>query len=352
MNATANKSPAKKPATGKAKFVARAMGGFMVIKNLDLHRWAGIVKVEKASVDAAIASGADPEVIHSTARLLGTQHHKLRAVNSLYVRIYTFMDQRWNAIRINRGEYLVPVAKVPEVWCRLKELKAEADKARDKFISEYLRLVKIAAADMGDLLPEVKDRYPSESELRTMIGIDLSTPPQPLAVNDMSRVNLPAEYAAEFAGMDTDNLQSQLEEAKRLTLEEAQKQIDAIIRQLDGGRLSEEVIDRVQRMSAMLRGMVTGYDNDPRLIALADLIDEKVLNVKKREEWKSVPAKRAESLTAARTVQKGLKDYQKAAPAPAANKSASKPAAPKASKVVARGIMGKKLAKGKAKASA
>jgi len=55
----------------------------------------------------------------------------------------------------------------------------------------------------------------------------------------------------------------------------------------------------------MLRDLVDGYDNDPRIIAMADRIDTEIAS-QSVDRWKDSDYARLTSLKAAETVSKGL----------------------------------------------
>lgn len=349
------------------KFVENAAGAFVSL-SVEIKRWDGVAKLKDAARKAASDAHADPDSFRGYVNLLGTYHSHLKAVKSLYMKCYTYMYEK--TLPFERGEYLIPSVQMPRVLSDLNKLRDRADEEREKFITEYERFREIALAeDMGDWRDEVKDKYPTPEEIRSKFGVTVS-PPRPVSALDMSKVRLPVDVSAEVAAemertqqQSYDTLAAAFEHAKDAALESAEKAVNKVIDQVgqkektnkDGStytpRVHPSVLTNAKHAAEMLRDMVQGYDNDPRLIKLADKIEKEVANVKASTDWKASEEKADNAVAAAKIVAKGLKDYRKARAAVStpANKSAA--TGPKASKVRAGGIMGKKLAKGKAKKS-
>ena len=82
--------------------------------------------------------------------------------------------------------------------------------------------------------------------------------------------------------------------------------MDIVIKQLtDGKRLSETLVSLSALHSKMLRDLVEGYDNDPRILAMADRIDSEISN-QSVDVWKNSAHARFKSMDAAKVISKGL----------------------------------------------
>jgi hypothetical protein len=202
---------------------------------------------------------------------------------------------------------------VPEVITKLSELKLAAETALTSFLANYDRLVQASVHnDVGQFGREIE--FPKSWDVQDSFGARIS-PPEPLNVADMARFgSLPAGMAQEIADANNAKLAKQLEGAKEAAIHEAQEQMELVAKQLgEGKRLHESLIENSRRVAQLLRDMVMGFDNDPRLIELANLIDEKISSGI-IETWRNSEHSRKEPIRAANTVVKGIKAIKKAAP--------------------------------------
>jgi len=118
--------------------------------------------------------------------------------------------------------------------------------------------------------------------------------------------SLPASLANEIAEARNKQLATQLEGAKTEAMNAAKAHMAIVAKQLtDGVRLSDTLVTLSALHSKMLRDMVTGYDNDPRIIAMADMIDTEIA-CHNTEQWKASPSTRIKSRNAAKVIVKGL----------------------------------------------
>ncbi|GAG15713.1 unnamed protein product, partial [marine sediment metagenome] len=246
---------------------------------------------------------------------------QLNTVKAAYMAFYTYIYTV--SLPYERGRYMVAVCRMPEILAELAKMKIAADKMRDEFLLEYDRLVMIAQSqDMGEWKAEVKSKYPTSEEVRRMFGVTISAPKRLTAV-DMSGVNLLADLAAEIADANSAELESQLNLAKTVAIQQAEDQVKTLAKQLDGGkRLHDSLISNSRNVARMLRDMTQGFDNDPRVLELADMID-KAVTVNKTEVWRDNPKVRLDAQRIAAKAAKGLQDVRKAKPKPAVNKSAT-----------------------------
>lgn len=297
-------------------FIETASNNFMLVQ-VTVRKWKGVQQLKKGSAKAAEQAKANPESFRGYMDMLGSHQKALKDVISTFDAIRTYLYE--NTLPFSdagegqqrRGERLVAVANVPEVLSKLGELKSEAYAALDAFLPEYDRLKHRALLfDMGEWKSEVS--YPTADEVRGMFAASL-TPPQPIPVCDMSGLNLPAGLAADIAARHEAALSTQLEGAKDAAIDGARDHMGNVEKQLtEGKRLHQSLIDNSKRHASLLRGMVQGYDNDPRVLQIADLIDEQIGSIGNIERVKNSDTLRATAIRAAKTAHKTLGDVAKA----------------------------------------
>ena len=263
---------------------------------------------------------------------LGSLTTDLKQVNSKFAAVRTWLYDNTLPFtdveegQQKRGKRIVPVNKVPEVLAKLAELKADAFGALDAFMPDYRAyhsarnradLGRVSDVDMPD--PDVL-----AGKYRITIGA-----PEPLPVFDVDKLALPAGLAADIAKRHHDRLAKQLDGAKQAAIEGARDHMATVEKQLtDGKRLHQSLLDNAKRHASLLRGMVEGYDNDPRVLEVADLIDERIGSIPNIEQVKHNATRRNQAIRAAGTASKALDAVAKAP-------STAKPVAPAASNVVA-----------------
>lgn len=252
----------------------KAAGAFVKF-SVEISRWEGIAQLNKGARDAAIAAGANPEVFRGYVNLLGSHHRALKHVKSLYMRVYTYLYE--NCLPFSRGVYMVLATAYPKVLADLTRLIEDADAERDSFLLDYVRLIKIAqSVEMGMWSDEVQDKYPSVESIRRRFGVRM-TSPRTLDGRDIRSMNLPVDLMDKIASEQTSELEEQLEAAHQAAIALALKQVTVVATQLsDGKRLHDTLISNTQRVSTMLRDMSVGYLPDPRLVEIADQLDEHI----------------------------------------------------------------------------
>lgn len=286
---------------------------------LSLPRWDGIAKLKGGAEKAAIRASANPQAFSGYVKMLGGHHAELKLVKSKYsaVRTYFYNNtlpfSQADADSQKRGARLIPVCRVPEFLAALQKLIQAAEETLESFLVEYDRFVSIAQSDdLGEWKNEVE--YPSADEVRGKFGARIS-PPRAIPSCDMARFgSLPAALAAEIAEANAKSINDQLMQAKQSVMNQAEDQMKRAARQLkSGGRMSSALIENSAHIARLLRDMTMGFDNDPRLIAMADLIDENISKIANVDVWKSGEGIRKKSYQAATTVSKGLRDLRQAA---------------------------------------
>ena len=291
-------------------FIETASNNFMLVQ-VTVRRWSGVQQLKSGSAKAAQQANANPDAARMYVNLLGSHHADLKQVSAKFAAIRTYLYEHTLPFsdagegQQRRGDRLVAVANVPEVLSKLGELKSEAYAALDAFLPEYDRLREFAIQhDLGDWRNEVS--YPTADEVRSMFAASL-TPPQPIPMCDMSALNLPAGLAADIAARHEAALSTQLEGAKDAAIDGARDHMANVEKQLtEGKRLHQSLIDNAKRHATLLRGMVQGYDNDPRVLQIADLIDEQIGSIGNIEKVKNSATLRATAIRAAQTAHKTL----------------------------------------------
>ena len=294
---------------------------------------ADTMKHSAVASDAAAAEcrvdGAVP--VRTRVGALGRLTADIKQVNSKFASVRTWLYENTLPFtdceegQQKRGKRIVPVSRVPEVLAKLAELKGDAFTSLDAFMPDYRMyygsrnradLGRVSDVDMPD--PDVL-----AGKYRITIGA-----PEPLPVFNVDTLALPAGLAADIAQRHHDRLSKQLDGAKQAAIEGAQKHMDVVEKQLtDGKRLHNSLLDNAQRHARLLRDMVEGYDNDPRVLAIADLIDERIASIPNIDQIKHSAARRDQAIRAANTASKALAEVAKAP-------STATPVAPAASNVI------------------
>ena len=288
---------------------SRACNAFMLL-TVSVAVYDGIAKLSEAAERAEKEAGAEDTGARMYINALGMHHGELKSVMGKYKRIRTYLYQ--NTLSFSqaeegmqkRGKRLIPVVRVPEVLNHLNLLKTEAESALDDLLPHWDHLCNIAQSRAGQFGTEIK--YLTSSEVRDRFKASVSIP-ECISPIDMDRFgSLPASLANDIAKASNDKLTSQLESAKTEAMKAAKSHMDVVIKQLsEGKRLSETLVSLSALHSKMLRDLVNGYDNDPRIIAMADRIDNEIAS-QSVDRWKQSDYARTKSIDAAKVVSKGL----------------------------------------------
>jgi len=310
----------------------QAIANNYMVLDISIGR-ADPMKHSAVASDAAAAEckvdGAVP--VRTRVGALGRLTADIKQVNSKFASVRTWLYENTLPFtdcdegQQKRGKRIVPVSRVPEVLAKLAELKGDAFTSLDAFMPDYRQyygsrnradLGRVSDVDMPD--PDVL-----AGKYRITIGA-----PEPLPVFNVDTLALPAGLAADIAQRHHDRLSKQLDGAKQAAIEGAQKHMDVVEKQLtDGKRLHNSLLDNAQRHARLLRDMVEGYDNDPRVLAIADLIDERIASIPNIEQVKHNATRRNQAIRAANTASKALAEVAKAP-------STATPVAPAASNVI------------------
>lgn len=305
-------------------FIETAVNNFMLLQVT--IRKADPMKRSKVASDAAATQCQVNATVPVNTRVgsLGTLTTDLKSVNSKYAAVRTYLYENTLPFtdaedgQQKRGMRLVPVSRVPEVLSKMATLKGEAEQALAEFMPRYREYYE--ARDRVDLGRVSDVDMPAPEIISGKYGVDVM-PPQPIPVFAADKLQLPAGLAADIANRHEQALAKQLEGAKDAALNAAKAHMKTVESQLtEGKRLHQSLLDNARHHAEMLRSMVKGYDNDPRVLQLADLIDEQIGSIKSIDHVKHSTAVRDRAVRAAKTVSKGLGDLAaapKANPAPA-----------------------------------
>ena len=290
----------------------------------------------KHSAVASDAAAAECRVngnvpVRTRVGALGRLTTDLKQVNSKFASVRTWLYDNTLPFtdceegQQKRGKRIVPVSRVPEVLAKLAELKGEAFAALDAFMPDYRQYYGAHnRADLGRVSDvDMPDPDMLAGKYRVSVGA-----PEPLPVFNVDTLALPAGLAADIAQRHHDRLSKQLDGAKQAAIEGAQKHMDVVEKQLtEGKRLHQSLLDNAKRHARLLRDMVEGYDNDPRVLEVADLIDQRIGSIPNIEQVKHSATRRNQAIRAAGTASKALAAVAKAP-------STATPAAPAASNVI------------------
>jgi len=234
-----------------------------------------------AARDATKVQGSTP--VESRVGRFGSLTDELKKVNSKFHAIRTW--QYLNTLPFStavegqdkRGKRLVPVFKVPEVIATLHEMMQAGYDALNVFLPDYARYY--AAKNRADLGIVSDVDMPSPEALREKYRVSIN-PPEPLPVFNIEKLSLPLGLAADIAEKHQAQLVSQLDGAKKYALDECAKHMAKLEKQMtDGVRLHQSLVDETMRHASLIRGMVENFDNDPRVLDVLDLLDEKVAHL-------------------------------------------------------------------------
>lgn len=330
----------------KRKFAERLANGIMTWP-IKVGRWDGSVKLPEAARKAAKDAGANPDCFNGYLALLGKFHSRLKEVKAAYAKVRNL--HRRLTIALTNGDEMsnedrgIINVMYPAALKQALEEVAKADAIRDKFLTEYDRLVQIAKAeDLGSWKKEAASKYPTASELRSKFYVRLGTP-KPLAdysPERLAKMNVTVEIAEQIAEQGMQENAGIGEAALEHVIGLAEMTMNRLAK---AQRFTQSMIDDAKLHSTMLRELVQSYNHEPRLLKMAKMMEDKIVSVKQASRLAQDETLRAQAKETAAGVRDMLRKYRKqptgqaAAPAP-------KPTVRKG-KVKAGGIVGKKLSK-------
>ena len=290
------------------EFMANAHGSFMTIR-VQVKRWEGVRQSKKVAQAAADAAGAEAQALGGHIKLMGVHHAELKAVKAAGAKINTYLYDHALPTEVD-GEYMFHVDQIPQVVADLAKLKAEAEAVLEAFLPRYDNYVSAAKAHLKVYGEGTK--YPTADEVRAKFAITISAPDF-VPVADLERFkHLPLAQAAEWAEAAQAKVAHRIEGAREFILDSTRQYMADLEDSLSAGtyRVTDKKVKQVQHLSTQLRQLVRDWDNDPRLTALAELIDEQIAPTIK-DLTKSGPTVHRSVRRAAKTVVKGIDDHKK-----------------------------------------
>ena len=292
------------------EFMDKAAGAFMVLR-VSVKRWEGVKRSRKVAEAAAVAGNlSDANALNGSVNLLGAHHADLKLVKAANAKINTYLDEKSLPSDI-AGEYMFHVDQVPQVMADLQGLKAAAVAVLDEFLPQYQNFADAARAHLKDYADS--SAYPSSEAVRARFEISISAPDF-IPAADLSKFkSLPVAQAAEWAAAAETKVARKIEGAREFILDSTRAFMDEAIKAIDkeNFRTTDRKAAEVSHLAVQLRQLIADWDNDPRLLALADLIDEKIAPAIRDKSLKGNLSGQHSVRRAARTVVKGIDDHKK-----------------------------------------
>lgn len=295
-----------------------------VLVSVKVSFWDGKGKLSAAAERAAIKAGANPRGVEMTSRLLGDFHSNLQEVNRHFRRPRTYLNSKSIPYAMakddgqRRGDKMLHVSRYPKVIGKLQELQATAFESLTQFLANYDQYRSQALDnDFGAWRSEAERLFPTAQEVRRKFAIEISDP-KPLPVfseAQQASFNVPASVMAKIVEQSNAAIAAQLEGAKQDQIKTSLDACETALKQLtDGKRLSNSIIENVKQEAVKLAEISSGYDNDPRIKAIAKGMAEGIANVTDKDQWRDNAGKKLAAKSAAENAVKNLKRMAKAAP--------------------------------------
>jgi len=300
--------------TNVSAAVKQAAANFMII-SVKVGLWRGKLTLPEAAEASAKEAGVTHGKTETKVPVLGDLQAHLDAVVSKFARERNLLnDLAVGKFKKGTPERLIFVNKTPDILAKLIEQRNIAYAARDQFIPQYEGFLEQALPSHGKWRKEVAAKLPTAAELRDKFYIEIMDP-KPVPAMDMAAYGcVPTSTMGQIVEASNAALARTLEDAKMDAIERATKTVQNIVDKLtDGKRLSSSLLTNAKQASDNLRDMATGYDNDMKLTAIADMIDSKVLNVTDVTQWHGLE-KKATALDAAKKTVTNLAIAKKAPP--------------------------------------
>jgi hypothetical protein len=298
----------------QAKLNERAMNAFMLMQvSISSHKGfkPQILAVTKFAKATKVADEAKrmAEILAVLGPLQKPIDEVIAAQSLLRTYLYrhtlTFSQARSEDGHQAKGERLVYTSKVPEVYTMLKTLAHNADNLVRRLQHNWNDMREEAMNAVRDVKFSVPKMDISGDQLASRFKITVSNP-RLIPETSLAQMSLPAGLAQQFERDAVDSLTAKLEGAKAQALEGALTHMNLIVRQLTSGtRLSPSLVEHAKTHSETMRGMVEGYDNDPRIIQMCDDIDKHIASAT-TERWREDSTSRDAALTVAKSVSKNL----------------------------------------------
>ena len=252
------------------------------------------------------------------------------AINTFYDSATTTFAPTGNGVGNRRGPCLIPVERYMDITTKSDALVKAADEHMDDFMGDYETMIEdgihaandtFAGFGLGDYFRS-NGKIPTAREFRARFYIDIPEP-EPLAVFDLERyknASIPVAKMNRIAASNLSALAAKMDGAKTEAINNAREVAEKVADQLSalaggsrknskgdeykGARLSPSLISKAKQAAQILDDLNQGFDFDPQLKTVADVMRDKIANVDSTEVWKTSPSAAAESLRAAKAATK------------------------------------------------
>ena len=265
---------------------------------LTVRFWAARKKDKAVSREVAEEKGAVEDAGVYVKRLLGGRPEAWRRVQKAANEVRNFHYE--NTLPWEEGLRILPAKNFLDYQNRLRDLRAEYDRAVEEFVAQYGRLKENARRELGDLYDE-KD-YPSAEAVRRKFAVEVSYYP------------MPQEQMVRLQGVAAEDLQdvrrrveAQVEEGVRAAVRDLYRRLHEVVAHAHE-RLSDpdkvfrdSLIGNIRRAcDAVSRLNLT---DDPELNSLRDAVMEELGRhdpdtLRRNPDRRALAAKKADALAA------------------------------------------------------
>lgn len=260
-----------------------ALASNYLLCDLQIRSWSGKRTDKEASAELLTSKNATKDGGHFIKNLLASAGEELKNVHQHGASLRHFVYSRtlpWSASAegIKRGERLIASTLAMNFLQEFRGHKKEYDASVLQLVGVWDARVGQAMQSLG-LLANSLD-YPTSTKLPEMFSVRVDMRPIP-AVGDFERLNIPATLAkalgerhAAVAQVQVSNAMNEMRDRMLAELERINSQMS---KHANGEktRLYDSLITNMQGLVQMARNM--NLTNNPKLIELADRIEQKLL---------------------------------------------------------------------------
>mgnify|MGYP006118722445 CR=1 len=264
----------------KVPFMKKAAGKFMTIQ-ITVPRWTGRKQSKKVTQLAEQGAGAESGVTTGGIKMLGQHDAALKTVIAAGAKLGTYCGEYALKTGI-AGVHMFHVDQVPEAWVKLTELHQAQIAAVESFLPEYERYVSAAKAHLADLSTTTNGeaiQYPSAEEVREKFRVKVGTP-RAIPISDLKiYTGIPLGEAAKWAEEAEEADAALLVQAREYILDATKELMVDIQTNISAGnfRVSAKKADKIKYLATQLKQLVVDWDNNPRLTALVEIMNERIL---------------------------------------------------------------------------
>ena len=223
-----------------------------------------------------------------------------------YARTYQYRE----TLPYTRGHRIITSTRTPDHLAKFHEMTVAVENALGEFMPRYEAYYNSTdgVADMGE--SQIKIPHPQEVRESAYIKVGV---PQQIRPADLEGMNLPAGLAAQIAEDTNRVLIEQAEVAKQGALKDLLKAVETVETQLSktDPRIHDSLIEKARLASRNLRDFTTSYDNNPAVLEVLDVIDDKITS-SNSEQVKHNSTVREAAVRAAQMATKSIKHIQAA----------------------------------------